>query len=263
MNGRTKRRDLTDLPFRLDGKVAWITGAGRGLGRSLAFTLAEAGAELLLMARGAEPLAEVAETITESGGRAHMVAGSISDAGDIAHAVAIADQNWGRVDVLVNNASTSESFVAAERIEDRHWRHVLEANLTGPFLCCKAARPLMKAAGGGSIVNISSVSVASSREPLAHSISKSGLETLTRILAVEWAAEGIRVNCVAPEDRRINSTAAPLRREPWAPKLRELVSTERRGDAGEVGAAVLFLASAASGYLTGASLPVGGRRTAR
>jgi NAD(P)-dependent dehydrogenase (short-subunit alcohol dehydrogenase family) len=161
------------------------------------------------------------------------------------------------VDVRVNNAEISPGFVPAERIEDCQWSRVLEANLTGPFLCCKAAFPLMRAAGGGSIVNISRVRGARAHEPsAAYSVSSAGLEMLTSTLATEWAAQGIRVNCIAPECLRTALTSRRLRDDGSGLALPKRIPMRRlRGD-DDVAAAVLFLASEASSPVTGVSLSV-------
>ena len=190
---------LADPPgLRLDGKIAWVTGASRGLGRSLSYAFAGAGAEVMLMARSEDPLQEIAAEIRAHGGSAQVCAGSVDDGDDVARAVNAIGERWGRLDILVNNAGISPIFKRAERVEDDEWWQVMRANLFGPFNCCRAALPLM-AERGGSIVNISSVHATAAHERmLVYAASKGGLEMLTRTLALEWAEHGIRVNSVAP-----------------------------------------------------------------
>jgi len=249
---------------RLDGKVAWITGASRGLGRALAFALAGAGAELLLSARDAVALDEVAGAVRAAGGVAHPLAGSVADADAVAAAAAYAERTWGRLDVLVNNAGISPSYDRAERVADDVWEQVLDVNLSGPFRCCKAALPLLEAAGGGSVVNISSVhGHAAHKRVSAYAASKGGLELLTRTLALEWAARGVRVNSVAPGYLATDMTSDLRDHDYLREELLRRTPLGRFGELAEVAAAVLFLASPAAGYVTGSTLFVDGGWTAQ
>jgi NAD(P)-dependent dehydrogenase (short-subunit alcohol dehydrogenase family) len=249
--------------LRLDGKVLWITGASRGLGRALAYAVAGAGGDVLLTARSSDDLAGVAADITAQGRVAQVVAGSVTDLEHVERAAAIARDTWGRIDVLVNNAGISPHFKRSELIEDDEWAEVVDVNLNGAFRCCRAAVDLMDP-GGGSIVNVSSVhgSVGQGRV-LAYAASKGGLELLTRTLAVEWAARGIRVNSVAPGYLETDMTGG-LRAHPhWGPALIERIPMGRYGLTAEVAAAVLFLAADVSSYVTGATLFVDGGWTAQ
>lgn len=249
--------------LRLDGKVAWVTGASRGLGRAVAFALAGAGAKLLLCARSREGLEEVAGEIRARDGTAEIVAGSIADPEVIARAAGTIDDRWGRLDVLVNNAGISPAFVRAELVGDDDWRSVLDVNLSAPFACCRAALGLLESAGGGSIVNVSSIHGARAHTRLvAYAASKGGLEMLTRTLAVEWAPRAIRVNAVAPGYVETEMTTG-LREHPrWSASLRERIPMGRFATTAEVVPAVLFLAAPASSYITGTTVYVDGGWTA-
>ncbi|MDO8212605.1 SDR family NAD(P)-dependent oxidoreductase [Conexibacter sp. CPCC 206217] len=250
--------------MRLDGKVAWVTGASRGLGRSLAYALAGAGAEVLLSARSQEPLEQTAAAIRAHGGVAHALGGSVADAADVERAAALVRETWGRLDVLINNAAISPTFKRSEEVGEREWRDVLETNLSGAFHCCQAAAPLMDAAGGGSIVNVSSVHGRVAHERLiAYAASKGGLEMVTRTLAIEWARRGIRVNSVAPGYLETEMTAALRNHERWSEKLLARVPLGRFGTTSEVAAAALFLASEAASYVTGTTLFIDGGWTAQ
>jgi NAD(P)-dependent dehydrogenase (short-subunit alcohol dehydrogenase family) len=255
---------LTNPPdLRLDGRVAWITGASRGLGRDLAYACAGAGAELLLCARSADALDEVAGEIRGHGGVVEVVAGSVSDPAVIGRAAALIEERWGHLDVLVNNAGISPAFVRSENLDEAVWRDVLDVNLSAPFECCKAALPLFERAGGGSVVNISSIHGTRAHERvIAYAASKGGLEMVTRTLAVEWAARGIRVNSVAPGYLETDMTAGLREHARWSESLRARIPMARFAAAAEVVPAVLFLAGSGSSYITGATLYVDGGWTA-
>jgi NAD(P)-dependent dehydrogenase (short-subunit alcohol dehydrogenase family) len=244
-------------------RVAWVTGASRGLGRAIAFGLAEMGAEVLLTARSEDGLADIAETIRGWGGVAEVVAGSVSDPAVVAEAVDFAERRWGKLDVLVNNAGVSPSFSRAEHVKESDWGHVLDVNLSAPFACCRAALPLLETPGSASVVNISSVLGTRAQERLiAYAASKGGLEMLTRTLAVEWAERGIRVNSIAPGYLESDLTAGLLDHPHWGEQLRSRIPMGRFGDVSEVVPAVLFLAGAGAGYITGATVYVDGGWTA-
>jgi NAD(P)-dependent dehydrogenase (short-subunit alcohol dehydrogenase family) len=248
--------------LRLDGKVVWITGASRGLGRSLAYAVAGAGGDVLLTARNGDDLDGAAADIRDHGRTAQVVAGSIADPEHVESAVAVARETWGRIDVLVNNAAISPMFKRAELIQDEEFSEVLDVNLLGAFRCCRAAVELMT--DGGSIVNVSSVHGSVGHERvLAYAASKGGLEMLTRTLAVEWASRRIRVNAVAPGYVETDMTTG-LRTHPhWGPSLLERIPMGRFGITEDVVASVLFLAGSASSYVTGTTLFVDGGWTAQ
>jgi NAD(P)-dependent dehydrogenase (short-subunit alcohol dehydrogenase family) len=259
------RRLLSEpVGFGLEGRVVWLTGASRGLGRTLAYAFAGAGAQLLLCARSADALEEVAGEIRGHGGAVEVLAGSIADPDVIARAAALIGERWGKLDALVNNAGISPAFTRAERLDVDVWRDVLETNLTAPLIAARAALPLMEAAEGGSIVNISSVHGSRAHERLiAYAASKGGMEMVTRTLAVEWADRNVRVNSVAPGYLQTEMTDGLLGHERWGASLRARIPMARVGATGEVAPAVLFLAGSGSSYITGATLFVDGGWTAQ
>jgi NAD(P)-dependent dehydrogenase (short-subunit alcohol dehydrogenase family) len=249
--------------LRLDGRVVWLTGASRGLGRALAYALAGAGAELVLSARSESALTELADEIRAHGGTVETVVGSVTDADVIGRTASLIEQRWGRLDALVNNAGISPAFVAANELDEADWRTVLDVNLSAPLACCKAAFPLFERAGSGSVVNISSIHGSRAHQRMiAYAASKGGLEMVTRTLAVEWAARAIRVNAVAPGYLETDMTAG-LREHPrWSESLRSRIPMGRFAAAGEVAPAVLLLAGPGSSYITGTTLYVDGGWTA-
>ena len=243
----------------LSGKVAWVTGAGRGVGRALAEGLAEAGATVVLQARSADELEVVREKIVANGGTAEVVVGDVTDEETAQRVTDLATERWGRLDVLVNNAGISPSLERSERISADDWRQVLDINLTGVFLCARAAGRVMLEQGSGSVVNMSSVHGQVGFPRLAaYSASKGGVEMLTRTLALEWAAAGVRVNAVAPGYLETQMTEGLRQSDRWAARLREKIPMGRFGRPEEIGAAACFLASPRAGYITGVTLVVDG-----
>jgi NAD(P)-dependent dehydrogenase (short-subunit alcohol dehydrogenase family) len=253
-------RLLVEPPtLRLDGKACWLTGASRGLGRAMAFALAGAGAEVLLMARDTDRLSDVANAIRDAGGVVHVAAGSVADDSDVRTAAALAERAWGRIDVLVNNAGISPSFRRAEEVDPDDWQRVLDVNLTGAFRCCRAAIPLLEAAGGGAMVNVSSVHGSAGHERLsAYAASKGGLELLTRSLALETAGRNIRVNALAPGYLETDMTRDLRAHDRWRAHLLDKIPMGRFARPEELVGAMLLLAGPASAYMTGATVHVDG-----
>ncbi|MDO8210147.1 glucose 1-dehydrogenase [Conexibacter sp. CPCC 206217] len=250
--------------MRLDGRVAWVTGASRGLGRSLACALAGAGAEVVVSARDGDALRGLAEEIRVGGGTAHAMPGSVSSEADVERAVSTIGDRLGRLDVLVNNAGISPAFTRSEKVPVGQWREILDVNLTGAFLCAGHAAELLGEDAGGAIVNVSSIHSVSAHERLAaYGASKAGLESLTRTLAIEWAPRGIRVNAVSPGYIETEMSSGLREHEHWSQTLLDRIPMRRFGRTQEIAPAVLFLASDAASYLTGATLFVDGGWTAR
>ncbi len=191
----------------LEGKVALITGASKGLGKALALAYAEAGARVVINSRSEESLHPVAEEAESSGAEVLALAADVSQSADVERLIGVTVARFGHVDVLVNNAGLLGPRVPIEEYPEDEWRRVIDANLTGPFLVSKAAIPHMPE--GASIINVvSGVSVEGRAEWGAYSVSKFGVEGLTQILAAELKERGIRVNAVDPGGMRTEMRAA-------------------------------------------------------
>jgi NAD(P)-dependent dehydrogenase (short-subunit alcohol dehydrogenase family) len=240
-------------------KVAWVTGASRGIGQACAERLAAAGANVLLLARDAVALAHTAEKIEALGTEVEVVVGSVTADGCAEEALARALERWGRLDVLVNSAGTSPVVSRSEKLRQADWDTILDTNLAGSFRTSQVAGGHMIAQGGGSIVNISSVhGELAAPGLLAYAASKGGMNVMTRTLAVEWAEHGVRVNAVAPGYIGTSMTEG-LRNSPkHSARLLARIPMGRFGLATEVAEVVSFLASDAAAYVTGSVLHVDG-----
>ncbi|MFI6099150.1 SDR family NAD(P)-dependent oxidoreductase [Lentzea sp. NPDC051213] len=241
--------------FRLDGKVAIVTGASSGLGVAFARGLAEAGADVVLAARRADKLKETAALVESVGRRALVVQADVSRPDDCRE-VARAAAEFGVVSVLVNNAGVA-SAVPASRETPEEFLGVIDVNLNGAYWMAQAAAAVMKS--GGSIINISSVLglVTGGIPQAAYSASKAGLLGLTRDLAQQWTGrKGIRVNAICPGF--FASEMTDQYPPGYLEKMQAALPAGRVGDPEELAAAVVFLASEAGGYVTGATLVVDG-----
>ncbi len=250
--------------FRLDGRVALITGGSRGLGRAMAEALASAGAAVTLSARDLELATTVAREVGDAaGGRTLGVSAEITSDAEVRAMVARTLDAFGRLDILVNNAGINIRG-PIEQLSESDYDLVLDTNLKGPWLCCRAAAEPMRRQGWGRVINVSSMLGEISlpgRSPYA--ASKGGLTLLTKTLALEWAAHGINVNalCPGPFGTEMN---LPLLNDPEVrAAMQSKVPLGRWGNPDEIGPAAVFLASEASSYMTGATLFIDGGYTAQ
>jgi NAD(P)-dependent dehydrogenase (short-subunit alcohol dehydrogenase family) len=244
--------------FSLDGKTALVTGAGSGLGRQFAQTLAEAGATVVLAARRREKLEETARSIAEKGGNANCIDLDVTDSASVRDCFAEIESSAGAIDVLVNNAGIARQEFLLEMTEE-DWDAVIDTNLKGVFLVAQqAARAMVKAGKAGSIINIASVLGLRVSKALASYIAaKSAVVQMTRAMALEWAQYGIRVNAIAPgyfitEINRKQFEAGA------AEHLLKRIPMRRVGNLEELSGPVLLLASDAGSFMTGMTLEVDG-----
>ncbi|MBB4981680.1 MULTISPECIES: SDR family NAD(P)-dependent oxidoreductase [Streptomyces] len=243
--------------FRLDGRVAVVTGASSGLGAGFAVALAQAGADLVLAARRTDKLEAVADQVRAAGRRAVTVATDVTEPEQCEVMVGAGLEEFGRIDVLINNAGIGTA-VPALRERPEEFRRVIDLNLNGAYWSAQACAKVMEP--GSSIVNVASTLgfITSYAPQAAYSASKAGLMGLTRDLSAQWAGRrGIRVNAVAPGYFASEMTAA-VPEDLLMDFIAERSPLGRLGRQHELDAAVLFLASPASSYITGSTLAVDG-----
>jgi NAD(P)-dependent dehydrogenase (short-subunit alcohol dehydrogenase family) len=249
---------VTIAQFRLDGRVAVVTGGGGGLGTSICRALAEAGAAVAVVGRPGDPLEDVRDAILADGGRAIAVEADVSDGESVQ---AMADQvvrELGGVDVLVNNAAIYPRR-AWDEITEEEWDAVQATNVKGYFLCARALHESMKARGHGRIVNLSSITFFIGLPMLLdYVVSKGGVIGFTRALARELGPEGITVNAIAPGAFPTDAEKIHPNPEEYTEWIYDQQSLKRRGTPEDIGNLAVFLAGDASSFITGQTIMIDG-----
>jgi NAD(P)-dependent dehydrogenase (short-subunit alcohol dehydrogenase family) len=252
--------------FKLDGRVAVVTGGARGLGREHAVALAEAGATIAICDLHFDDAEKTREELTALGCQVLAAVADVTSQHDIDVFLSHVVESFGRIDILVNNAARPSEGVPLDEVEDETWREIIDTNLSSLFYVGKRAAHHMKASGGGSIINIGSInsfviSNIAPRHNVTYCVAKAGVHHLTRGMAAEWAAWNIRVNTLAPGYILTDQTAASASiAEIYGRNIRN-TPMGRYGRLDELKGAVVFLASDASSFMTGSAVTVDGGYT--
>ncbi len=237
---------------RLAGKVAFITGAGSGIGLAAATLFAQEGARIIVCDVSRQTGAAAVEAIEKQGGRAVLAVADVSSASQVQAAFRIADEHFGRLDILVNNAYAAFNDVKLVDLNEDDWDRTVAVCLKGPFLCAKAALPRMRQSGGGSVIWLSSVNALFGVGEPAYTASKGGIISLARLVAAEYGDWGIRSNVICPGTIATQSCMAYWDQFPAGKnKLRAMYPLGRFGEPAEVAQYALFLASDESAFVTG------------
>jgi NAD(P)-dependent dehydrogenase (short-subunit alcohol dehydrogenase family) len=251
--------------FSLSGKVAVVTGGGRGIGQAIAYAFAKAGAQVIVTSRKAQDLEATAATIRAFGGKAFLLPAHLGRMDEIQKMVNTVMEKFGRIDILVNNAGASPAMGTVLDSDERLWDTIMNLNLKGVYFTSQAVAKVMKAQGSGKIINIASVD-GFNPEPFVsvYSISKAGVRMITKAFANELASFNIQVNTIAPgpiDTKMMNSHWAhlpPEEAKKTRAALERILPTGRMGRPDEIAGAALFLASAASSYTTGTEIVIDG-----
>ena len=247
--------------FSLEGRVALVTGAGRGIGRAIAVALGAAGAAVACAARSRDQVDATAAEITAAGGRARVLRLDVTRREQIVAGVAEVAAALGPVDVLVNNAGMTMEKKTTE-VTDEDWDAVLATNLSSMFRCARAVAPGMIELERGKIINIGSMyGVIGVPRYAAYCASKAAVAGLTRSLAVEWARHGIQVNCLAPGYVNTDIPREAMADEKTRALFLSKIPARRIGEPEEVGALAVYLASPASDFMTGQTVYLDGGQT--
>jgi NAD(P)-dependent dehydrogenase (short-subunit alcohol dehydrogenase family) len=256
---------LTDplSQFRLDGKIALITGASRGIGAAIAQSYAAVGATVVLASRKLEGVEAIATTIRAGGGNVQAQAVHTGDDAAIASLVAQTLERFGAIDILVNNAATNPYFGPLLNAEASHWQKTLDVNVLGYWRMAQACVPAMRDKGGGKILNVASIAGLRGQANMGiYSVSKAAVIMLTQILAVELAPDNIQVNALAPGYVRTRFSQALWDDPARYAELVQQIPQGRVADSSELIGMALYLAAPASSFTTGAVLVADGGQSA-
>ena len=250
-----------EQPYSLEGRAAFVTGASRGIGRSIALALAKAGAAVACAARALEEVKSAAAEIESAGGRACALRLDVTEGAQITAAVNEAEKALGPIDILVNNAGITLEKKTVD-VSDDEWDQVLATNLTSMFRCARAVAPGMIVRGRGKIINVGSMyGRLGVPRYAAYCASKAAVDGLTRSLAAEWAKHGIQVNCLAPGYMNTDIPRAAMADPDTRERFLGKVPARRLGEPAEAAALAVYLASPASDFMTGQTVYLDGGQT--
>jgi len=247
--------------FSLKGKVALVTGGSRGIGKAIAVGLAKAGADVVLASRKLPDLEEVAKEIKGVGRKSLAVAAHVGKLEEINNLVSKVKEEFGRIDILVNNAATNPTMDQAIDVDERAWDSIMNLNLKGLFFLSQAVARLMREQGGGKIINVASVAGITPDILPIYSISKAGVIMATKVMAQQWAQYNIRVNAIAPGLTKTRFSEALWSNQDILQGAMLGTPLRRVAEPEEMAGGVIFLASDASSYVTGQVLAIDGGAT--
>jgi NAD(P)-dependent dehydrogenase (short-subunit alcohol dehydrogenase family) len=248
--------------FSLRGSTALVTGGGRGIGRAIALTLAEAGADVAVAARTISQVEKVASEILAFDRRSLALKADVTDSSSVDKMVSYTTNQLGKIDILVNVAGISGS-ASLDSFTDDSWNNILETNLTGPFYCCRAVAQQMLKQRSGRIINVSSTSGAMATVGgSAYNASKAGLNMLTKVLAMEFAPYNVCVNGIGPGWFETDMTKASLETSEQRSQVESIIPMGRLTDLRDLGLLAVYLGSPASSWMTGQVIYLDGGETA-
>ncbi len=237
--------------FKLDGKVAIVTGASRGIGEAIAQALGQAGAQVVVSSRKQEAIDEVAENFRKEGIEVSAIAAHNGQADALDELVKKTIETYGRIDILVNNAATNPAFGPVVNTEESAFDKIIEVNLKGMFELCKKAYPELKK-NKGNVINVASIAgIRPDPRTGIYSVSKAAAISLTQTLARDWGPDGVRVNAICPGLIRTKMSEALWKNEAILDQFIKVVPMKRIGEPVEIAGLALFLASDASSYCSG------------
>lgn len=243
---------------QLDGRIALVTGSTRGIGRGIADSLAAAGAKVIVSGRSQAAADAVAAELNAAGGEAKGLGCDLLDEAAVGDLIARAIPLFGGLDILVNNAGGDADAPAIDYPLDK-WRQIMTLDLEVPFRLCQSAAEHFLANGGGAIINVCSIlGLTGLADACSYVAAKHGLVGVTKVLAIEWAAKGIRVNAVAPGLIKTDLTKYVWSTEPGQHYIQSQIPAKRIGQPADIGAAVVFLASDGADFIHGETLVVDG-----
>ena len=249
------------MELTLKDKVALITGASRGIGEATAIGLAQAGADLAIVSRKLPDLEKVGEEINKLGRKCLPVQANVAKMEEINNLVKIVLEEFGKIDILVNNAATNPTMASAIDVDERAWDSIMNLNLKGLFFLSQAVARIMREKGGGKIINVSSVAGTTPDILPLYSISKAGVNMVTKVMAKQWAQYNIRVNAIAPGLTKTRFSEALWKNPDILKVAMSKTPMARPADPEEMVGAIIYLASDASNYVTGQVIAIDGGST--
>ena len=249
------------MNLSLDNNVALVTGASRGIGQAIAMGLAQSGADVVIASRKIADLEKVASEIKKTGRKCLPLAAHIGRMEDVNNLVGKVMEEFGKIDILINNAATNPSMASAIDIDERAWDSIMNLNLKGLFFLSQAAAHAMKEKGGGKIINVASIAGITPDILPVYSISKAAVIMATKVMAQQWAVYNIRVNAIAPGLTKTRFSEALWKNQDILNIAMSRTPLARPAEPEEMVGAVIYLASDASSYVTGQVLAIDGGMT--